>query len=203
MNIAVVGATGKAGSRVVTEALARGHRVTAISRHAENAPREPNLTAQAGDASDPDVLAKILSGHDAVISSLRFTESDPAKLIAAVKTSGVNRYLIVGGAGSLEVAPGKALVDTPEFPAHARGEADKGRVFLNMLRGERGLDWAFLSPSMLFAPGARTGKFRLGRDQLLTDAQGKSSISMEDFAIAMIDELERPKHSRQRFTVGY
>jgi uncharacterized protein len=203
MKIAVVGGTGRAGSRIVTEALARGHQVTAIARHPEKVPQAPNLAAKAGDASDPDALAKILSGHDVVISSLRFVESDPAKLIAAVKKSGVKRYLVVGGAGSLEVAPGKALVDTPEFPAGARGEAGKGREFLNLLRGERELDWAFLSPSALFAPGERTGKFRLGKDQVLSDEQGKSWVSMEDFAIAMLDEVEKPKHSRQRFTVGY
>lgn len=203
MKIAVVGATGKAGSRIVKEALARGHQVTAIARHPEKAPAAPNLTAKAGDAADPAALAKLLAGHDAVISSLRFMDSDPAKLIEAVRKSGVKRYLVVGGAGSLEVAPGRALVDTPEFPAVARGEAGKGREFLNLIRRERELDWTFLSPSALFAPGERTGKFHLGKDELLSDAQGKSWVSMEDFAIAMLDEVEKPKHSRQRFTVGY
>ena len=203
MKIAVIGATGKAGSRIVKEALARGHQVTAIARHIESVPPAPNLTAKAGDASDASALAKILAGHDAIISSLRFLGSDAAKLVEAVKKSGVKRYLVVGGAGSLEVAPGKQLVDTPEFPAVARGEAGKGREFLNVLRGERALDWTFLSPSALFAPGERTGKFRLGKDQLLTDAHGKSWVSMEDFAIALLDEVERPKHSRARFTVGY
>jgi uncharacterized protein len=110
---------------------------------------------------------------------------------------------VVGGAGSLEVAPGRALVDTPTFPATARPEASKGRDFLNLLRGERDLDWTMLSPSALFAPGARTGKFRLGGDQLLTAADGKSSVSMEDYAIALLDEVEKPQHRRRRFTVGY
>lgn len=144
-----------------------------------------------------------LAGHDAVISASRFISSDPKALIAAIKQAGVKRLLVVGGAGSLEVAPGKILADAPDFPAAYKEEADAGRAFLDVLRVEPSLDWTFLSPSAEFGPGTRTGKFRLGGDQLLTDANGKSWISMEDFAIAMVDELERPTHSRQRFTVGY
>jgi len=111
--------------------------------------------------------------------------------------------MVVGGAGSLEIAPGRKLLDTPDFPSAFRPEATAADVFLAMLRGEPDLDWSFLSPSADFAPGKRTGKFRLGRDRLLTDSQGRSSISMEDFAIALVDEMEHPKHVRQRFTVGY
>ena len=203
MKIAVIGATGKAGSRVVSEALARGHDVTAVSRHPESLPAHPKLTAIRGDADEPAALAKLLAGHDVVISALRFVGSDARKLISAVKQAGVKRYLVVGGAGSLEVAPGRALVDTPTFPEVARPEAGKGREFLNILCGERELDWTFLSPSALFGPGERTGRFRLGGDQLLTSADGKSHISMEDYAIALLDEAEHPRHSRQRFTVGY
>jgi len=110
---------------------------------------------------------------------------------------------VVGGAGSLEVAPGVALIDTPQFPAAYKAEASAGRDFLNVLRGEQALDWTFLSPSALFEPGPRTGRFRLGTDSLLVDADGNSAISMEDYAIALVDELEQPNHSRQRFTVGY
>jgi uncharacterized protein len=125
-------------------------------------------------------------------------------LINAVKRSGVKRLLVVGGAGSLEVAPGKALVDSPGLSGRAyKAEATAGVKFLVVLRKERDLDWTFLSPSAEFAPGERTGKFRLRGDQMLVDAKGKSWISMEDFAIAFVDELEHPKHSRQRFTVGY
>ena len=204
MKIAVIGATGNAGSRIVEEALKRGHQVTAIARNPEKlGGARPNLVTKKGDAHDPAALAKLIAGHDAAISAVRFADSDPKKLIDAAKKSGVPRYLIVGGAGSLEVAPGKALVDAPTFPAAYRNEASKGRDFLNILRGERDLDWTMLSPSALFAPGARTGKFRLGGDGLLTAADGKSSISMEDYAIALLDEVEKPQHRRARFTVGY
>ena len=204
MKIAVIGATGNAGSRIVEEALKRGHEVTAIARNPEKlGGARPNLVPKKGDAHNPDALAKLLAGHDLVISAVRFVASDPNKLIEAVKKSGVPRYLVVGGAGSLEVAPGKALVDTPNFPAAARPEASRGRDFLNLLRQERDLDWTMLSPSRLFAPGPRTGKFRLGGDQLLTAADGKSSVSMEDYAIALLDEVEKPQHRGRRFTVGY
>jgi len=137
-----------------------------------------------------------------VISAVHFTASDLDTLIAAVRASGVKRYLVVGGAGSLEVAPGKRLVDTPEFPAIYKAEALKGADFLEKLRTVSDLDWTFLSPSALFVAGERTGKYRLGKDALLTNDKG-SSISFEDYAIVMADEIEKPKHIRQRFTVGY
>jgi uncharacterized protein len=143
-----------------------------------------------------------LKGHDVAISAVHFAQSDAKKLISAAKASGVKRYLVVGGAGSLEVAPGKKLIDTPEFPAIYKAEAAAGGDFLDLLRKEPTLDWTFLSPSAVIAPGERTGKFRLGGDQLLTHAKG-SNISAEDYAIAFVDELEKPAHSRRRFTVGY
>ena len=134
---------------------------------------------------------------------MHYTASDPALLLAAVRESGVKRYFVVGGAGSLEVAPGRKLIDTPEFPAAYKAEAGKGGEFLDLLRQSAGdLDWTFLSPSAMFVPGERTGKFRLGKDQLLTNEKG-SSISFEDYAIAAVDELEKPQHIRQRFTIGY
>ena len=127
----------------------------------------------------------------------------PQAIIGAVKKAGVKRLLVVGGAGSLEVAPGRLLIDTPEFPAEYKPEALAGKEFLRVLRAEHDLDWTYLSPSAVFVPGPKTGTFRLGTDSLLTGADGKSWVSMEDFAIAMVDELEKPRHSRQRFTVGY
>src|SRR5271166_2898196 len=142
------------------------------------------------------------TGADAVISSVHFSASDPKLLIEAVRDSGVKRYFVVGGAGSLEVAPGMKLIDTPQFPAAYKAEAAKGGEFLDLLRRETALDWTFLSPSAMVGPGERTGKFRLGKDQLLTNDKG-SSISWEDYAIAAVDELEKPAHVRQRFTVGY
>ncbi len=203
MNIAIIGATGNVGTRLAAELLMRGHKVTGIARHPEKLAPRKGLAVKAADVNDLDGLAAALAGHNAVISSVRFTGLDIKKLLAAVKKAGVKRLLVVGGAGSLEAAPGLRLLDAPGFPAEYKEEASAGAAFLDALRRERELDWTFLSPSALFAPGARTGKFRLGTDQLLTDAGGVSHISMEDFAIAMADELERPRHSRARFTVGY
>jgi len=203
MKIALIGATGFIGSRLLTELTSRGHQVTAIVRNPEKVPQGAGVTAKKGDVYDKDGLAALLAGHDAVISAVHYTASDPATLLAAVKQSGVKRYLVVGGAGSLEVAPGVKLFDTKEFPALYLDEARKGGAYLDLLKGETGLDWTFLSPSALIEPGERTGKFRLGKDQLLVDGNGQSRISAEDYAIALVDELEKPAHSRRRFTVGY
>ncbi|MBR1124302.1 NAD(P)-dependent oxidoreductase [Bradyrhizobium lablabi] len=203
MKIAIIGASGNAGSRITRELAGRGHAVTAIARNPAGIAVLPNVVARAGDATDQAGLTQLLAGHDAAISSVHFLDSDPAKLIGAAKASGIGRYLVVGGAGSLEVAPGVRLVTTPGFPAPYKAEAEKGAAFLDLLRQERELNWTFLSPSALFAPGERTGRFRLGKDQLLTGADGKSWISFEDFAFALADEIERPAHIRARFTVGY
>lgn len=202
MNVALIGASGNVGSRILKELSSRGHRVTAIARHPEKIAAGPGVTAKKGDLYDQAGMAALLKGHDAVISSVFFTASDPKLLVGAVKAAGVKRYLVVGGAGSLEVAPGTLLINTPEFPDAYKAEASKGLAFLEFIKGEKELDWTFLSPSAMFVPGERTGKFRLGGDQLLTNTQG-SGISYEDYAIAMVDELEKPAHSRRRFTVGY
>lgn len=203
MKVALIGASGFIGSRLLAELSSRGHAVTAIVRNPEKVAALPGVTAVKGDIFDKDGLAKVLAGHGAVISAVHFTASDPQLLLAAVKHSGVKRYLVVGGAGSLEVAPGIRLYDTPEFPAAYLDEAKQGGVFLDLLKREQGLDWTFLSPSALIQPGERTGKFRLGTDQLLVDGSGNSAISAEDYAIALVDELEKHAHSRRRFTVGY
>src|ERR1700761_6593962 len=203
MKIAVTGASGRAGSCITAELGRRGHRVTAIARHPERIADLANVTAVAGDANDRTALAKLWAGHDAAVSSIHFSASDAESLIGAARDSGVPRYLVVGGAGSLEVAPGVRLVSTPDFPAAYKEEAEKGAAFLDRLGREKELNWTFLSPSALFEPGNRTGKFRLGRDQLLVDPAGKSWISFEDFAVAMADEIEHPSHTRMRFTVGY
>lgn len=203
MNVAVIGIGGRVGARLGAELLARGHRVTGIERRPEPAQAKEGLTLRQGDATQPAALAPLLAEHDAVVSASRFQTSDATALIAAVKTAGVKRLLVVGGAGSLEVAPGQALVDTPGFPEAYKAEARAGVTFLNALRAEKDLDWTFLSPSAEFAPGTRTGTFRLGGNELLTDRTGRSWVSMEDFAIALVDELEHPRHRRARFTVGY
>ena len=203
MKIAVIGASGNAGSRITAELAGRGHAVTAIARHPDKIAVQAHVTATAGDVLDQAGLARLLAGHDAAVSSVHFTASDPVKLIGAARESKVGRYLVVGGAGSLEVAPGVRLVTTAGFPLAYKAEAEQGGVFLDLLRQETELNWTFLSPSALFTAGERTGKFRLGTDQLLTASDGKSWISFEDFAVALADEIERPAHIRRRFTVGY
>src|SRR5260221_4514884 len=163
----------------------------------------PGLTVLEADATKPDSIAPRLMGHDAVISASRFVTSDADALIAAVKTAGVKRLLVVGGAGSLEVAQGKSLMDTDGFPEAFKAEAMAGARFLERLRAEPDLDWTFLSPSADFAPGERMGRFRLGGDQLLSDAEGKCHTSVDALVIAIVAEVEERAHSRQRFTVGY
>lgn len=202
MNIALIGASGHVGTRILKELVDRGHAVTAIARHPDAIVRSAGVTRVRGDVSDPPGLVAVLRGHDVVISSVRFLDADAQTLIGVVKAAGARRYLVVGGAGSLELAPGKRLLDSPDFPAEYRPEAEAGARFLDALRDEHTLDWVFISPSALFAPGRRTGHFRLGTDTLLSNDQG-SSISFEDFAVALVDEIEKPAHHRQRFTVGY
>jgi uncharacterized protein len=202
MKIAVIGASGRGGSRIVAELVRRGHEVTAIARNPEKVVAQAQVTPKKGDLYDPGISA-LLAGHDAVVSAVHFLDSDPDTLIEAVRASGVKRYFVMGGAGSLEVAPGVKLIETPEFPAIYKDEAAKGGVFLDRLRREKDIDWTFLSPPALIDFGDRTGKFRVGKDELLVDGKGDSKISFEDFAVATVDELEKPKHSRQRFTVGY
>lgn len=203
MKVAVIGATGNIGSKIIIELLTRGHDVRGITRHPEQLQPNVKFTARRGDVNNEASLAELLVGHEAVISAVKFQTMDPNILIRAVKQTTVKRLLVVGSAGSLDVAPGVQLVDTPDFPKASKGEALAGREFLNILRGQHELDWTFLSPSALLAPGERTGRFRLGTDRLLVDGNSESKISIEDYAVAMVDELESPRHSRQRFTVGY
>ena len=213
MKIALIGATGFVGSAILKEALDRGHEVTAIARHPEKLESHPRLHAQKGDVYHADEVARLVAGHDAVISAFNPGWTNPdlynqqvkgtEAIIQGVKKAGVTRVLWVGGAGGLEVKPGVQSVDTPEFPKDWKQGSLATREALNQLRKESGLDWSFLAPSADLAPGQRTGKFRLGRDQLLVDANGQSRISVEDYAMAMIDEVEKPAHIRQRFTVGY
>lgn len=203
MKIAIIGATGNVGRRIVDEALHRGHNVTGIARNLFKLSPRNGLTLVQGDANDPSKLGQLLVGHDVVISSIMFLHSDITLLVEAVRASGVKRYLVVGGAGSLEVVPGKLLVDQPDFPDFVKAEANKGREYLNCLREIKDLDWTFLSPSALFTDGDRTGVFRLGRDELLVGMDGTSWISYEDYSIALLDEIENSQHIQQRFTVGY
>ena len=213
MKIALIGATGFVGSAILKEALDRGHEVTAIVRNPDRLTPHEKLRPVKGDVYHEDEVVRLVAGSDAVISAFNPGWSDTdiysrqvkgaRSIINGVKKAGVKRLLFVGGAGSLEVTPGVQSVAMPGFPAEYKQGALATREALNMLREEMGLEWSFLSPSADLFSGQRTGRFRLGTDQLLTDAQGESRISVEDYAMAMIDEMEKPQHIRRRFTVGY
>lgn len=206
MKIAIIGASGFVGSRILSEALSRGHDVTAIVTDPVKLPSDAKLTAVKGDATDSMALASLLAGHDVAISAFNPGKDEsgagPRSIIEAAKRSGVTRLLVVGGAGTLEVAPGRRLIDEPDFPFQWKDGALKTAAFLDLLRSEAELDWVFLSPAAMLAPGERTGTYRTGRDQLLTGSDGQSRISLEDYAVAMLDEAETPRHSRQRFSVA-
>jgi putative NADH-flavin reductase len=203
MKIAIIGATGNVGQRLVSEAISRGHDVTGVTRNVGTQEEKENLKFATGNVEEPEELAEVLKGHHAVISSVKFLNSDPNKLIEAVRGSGVKRYLIVGGASSLQFSPGVTVLESGHVPDWAIEEAKSGVRFLEILRGITDLDWTFLSPAALFTDGERTGIFRLGKDDLLIGADGKSWISYEDFSVALLDEIEQPKHIKTRFTVGY
>lgn len=213
MKIALIGATGFVGSAVLQELLARGHQVTAIVRHVDKLPQHAALTPSATDVYDPAQVAAAVAGHDAVISAFnpgwgtpdiqnRFVTGFNA-ITAGVRQAGLSRYLVVGGAGSLEVAPGLQLIDTPDFPAEWKEGALGARTALTLLRQTTDLDWTLISPPAFLEPGARTGQFRLGGDQLLMNGDAPARISVADLAVAIVDEIETPKHLRARFTAGY
>ena len=213
MKLALFGASGTIGQRILREALSRGHTVTAIVRDPSRITEQaPDLRTTVGNILDPKSVADAVAGHDAVVSAfgpgrdqrVETVAEAVRSLIAGLKAAGVKRLAFVGGAGSLEVAPGVKVEDTPGWPAEFKGIAHAHTNALDVFRREGSdLDWTFLSPPVLIEPGERTGKFRLGGDQLLTDGQGQSRISAEDYAIALLDEVERPRHIRQRFTVAY
>lgn len=202
MRIAVVGATGSAGTQVTKELTARGHHVTGIVRNPERMPVGPLTSAIATDSTRSS-LAAAIRGHDAVLTSVRFADLDPDIVVPAVLDSGVKRYVVVGGAGSLIGPDGVLEYDNPAFPASFRPNSVRGGYMLDLLRASKGLDWTYISPSRMFVNGERTGKFRYGKDHLLMTPEGDSRISFEDFAIAVADELEQPKYTGQRITVGY
>lgn len=203
MRVALIGATGNAGSRILAELSQRGHEVTAVVRHPERVPRLDGVIAKKGDANRVDDLAPVLEGHDVVVSSVHFLDGHADKLIDAVRQARVSRYVVVGGAGSLDNGKGVKLIDAGGVPEPYRAESRAGCVFLDLLLQTDDLDWTFLSPSAQFVAGERTGVFRLGTDTALRNANGRSWISYEDYAVALVDEIEKPRHSRRRFTVGY
>ncbi|MBD0691589.1 NAD(P)-dependent oxidoreductase [Streptomyces sp. CBMA123] len=212
MRITVFGATGNVGRRVVTEALSRGHDVTAVTRDPAKPHGLPStVTLAVGDASTPGDVARLAAGQDLVITATRPAPGREHELaattrglLAGLAGTGV-RLLAVGGAGSLTVpgTDGTILVESPGFPAEIRPIALACSAQLDLYRADEQVDWTYLSPAALLEPGVRTGRFRLGRDELLLDAEGNSAISMEDLAVVLLDEAEQPVHRRARFTAAY
>ena len=201
--IAIIGATGRAGSQLLEEALRRGHSVVAIARDPSRLQGRDGVTVKALDVKDSAALQAAVAGVDAVLSAAHFATIDAHAIIEPVKRAGVRRLLVVGGAGSLLLPSGHRVIDSPDFPEAYKAEASAGVRILEVQRQEQNLDWTFLSPSAEFVEGERSGHYTLGKDHLLIGAAGKSWITFADYAIAMLDELEKPAHSRARFTVGY
>jgi hypothetical protein len=209
MNVVVYGATGNSGQEIVKELLRRGHKVTGVARKVESLTAAPGLTVKIDDLSKVDGIVGIIRGADAVVSAYAPPKDDTDALVrvterqvAAVKKAGVPRLLVVGGAGLLEVAPGVTLIKSGYLPAEYMSIALSHEKTLDVLR-ESDIDWTYLSPGAYFVPGERTGKFRLGTKELVSDAKGESKISFADYAIAVVDELEKPAHRKASFSVGY
>jgi uncharacterized protein len=203
MKIAIIGATGFIGQYIFNEAVSRQHQVKALVRDPAKVPAATNVTAQTLEVSDAISLKQALTDQDVVVVSVHYENRDLEQLINNIKATGVKRALFVGGAASLEVAPGVQLFDTPEFPDQWKATAGAARNLLSLLRGEKEFNWVYVSPSAFIEPGQRTNNFRLGKDQLLVNEKGESRISNQDFAVAVINELETPQHQQTRFTVGY
>jgi putative NADH-flavin reductase len=213
MNIALIGATGFVGAPILSELLSRGHGVTVLARKPGKIAPQTGLTVVAADALDAGQVPNAVAGHDAVISAYNPGWGEPKiyelhlqasqAIVNGVKQAGVKRLLVVGGAGSLYVAPGLQLVDTPQFPAEYKQGALAAREALNQLKLESSLDWSFVSPPIGLAPGERSGKYRLGADDLLSGQGDKpAGISVADLAVAIVDEVETPRHIRRRFTAA-
>lgn len=204
MKVAVLGASGKGGSQITQELVSRGHQVVAIARNPEKLPSGEGITPVQGDASDAAALAKQVAGVDAVISAVHF-DIPASTLISAVRQAGVDRLLVMGGAASLKNAEGVRLYDSPGFPENIKPFVLPAIHFLDEIKQEKDVDWTFFSPAMIIFEGPRQGpgSFKLGDDNLVTDANGDSKISYADYAIAMVDELEQHAHSRRRFTAAY
>lgn len=214
-NVVLIGASGFVGSAILKEALNRGFHVTAVVRNPEKIKIEnENLTVKKADVSSLEEVYEVCKGADAVISAFNPGWSNPniyketievyLTIIDGVKKAGVDRFLMVGGAGSLFIAPGLRLMDSGEVPeAILPGVKALAEFYLDFLKKEKEVDWVFFSPAADMALGVRTGRYRLGKDDMIVDKVGNSHISVEDYAAAMIDELEKPAHHRERFTIGY
>lgn len=214
-NVTLIGASGFVGTAILNELLARGHRVTAVVRNpGKIGIKSPSLTVVQADVTDTSALVAACKGRDAVISAYNPGWTNPniyeetlrnyPLILEAVRQSGVRRLLCVGGAGTLFCAPGLRVVDSGVIPdAIMGGVRSLGEFYLNTLMNEKEIDWIFFSPAGTLEPGKRTGKFRLGKDDLIVDENGNSHISVEDYAVAIVDELEMPQHHYERFTIGY
>lgn len=215
-NVLLIGATSFVGSAILSELVARGHKVTAVARNIDKVLKNDNVTPVKTDVANVDEIAKLAEGENAIISAYnpgwanpdikKLIETNYPNILEAAKKSGVKRLLIVGGAGTLFVKPGLRVVDSGAIPAAIMdGVRPLGDFYLNTLTKENDIDWIFLSPAGTFdEKGERTGEFRLGKDDLIVDPKtGTSHISMQDYAVAMVDELEKPAHHKERFTLGY
>lgn len=214
-NVLLIGATGFVGSAVLNELVSRGHKVTAVVRNIEKLAKSDLVDAVKEDVANVDAIAKLAEGKDAIISAYNpgwtnpdiatlITENYP-KILEAAKKSGVERLLIIGGAGTLFCAPGLRVVDSGAIPEEIMGGVRPlGDFYLNTLMNENDIDWVFFSPASVFdQEGKKTGNYRLGKDDLIVDAEGNSHISVQDYADAMVNELEKPAHHKERFTIGY
>ena len=214
-NVLLIGATGFVGSAVLNELVSRGHKVTAVARNVEKVAKSELVDVVKEDVANVDAIAKLAEGKDAIISAYNpgWTNPDIAtlisvnypKILSAAKKSGVERLLIVGGAGTLFCAPGLRVVDSGAIPEEIMcGVRPLGDFYLNTLMNENDIDWVFFSPAGVFdQQGKKTGNYRLGKDDLIVDAEGNSHISVQDYADAMVNELEKPAHHKERFTIGY
>ena len=203
MKIALIGATGMAGSRILEELVSRGHYVKAIARNTHKLTDTERVLSVDLDLNDREALVNELKGQDVVVSAVRFQGLSASNLIDAIRESKVKRYLVVGGAGSLNLPNQNIRVmESEDFPQEYKAEAEAAANFLDSLKQVDDVDWTFISPAAEFGPGKRTGEFRTGKDELLVGPEG-SKISTEDFAVALSDELEHNNHVKQRFTVGY
>ena len=214
-NVVLIGASGFVGNAILNELLSRGHKVTAVVRNPEKINvSNSNLEIVKTDIADTNAMVGICKGKEAIISAYNPGWTNPdiyeetlrnyPLILEAAKRSGAKRLLCVGGAGTLFCAPGLRVVDSGAIPeAIMGGVKSLGEFYLNTLMNEHDIDWVFFSPAGTLEPGERTGKFRLGKDDLIVDANGNSHISVEDYAMAMVDELEKPAHHFERFTIGY
>ena len=210
MNVVVYGATGNSGSEIVKELLRRGHKVTGVARDVEKLKGQSGVTAKTDDLSNVDAIAAIIKDADVVVSAYQPPADNTDALIEvtkreieAVKKAGKARLIVVGGAGQLEVAPGVTLIKSGYLPAEYIPIATSHEKAAEVLKASAGINWTYIAPAAYFVPGERTGRYRTGTNNLVSDEKGESKITFADYAIALVDEIEKPKHEGALFSVGY